>query len=142
MKNSYSKLKEKHQKEVEDFPLVYAFTNKQFEEGMIELGLEPSQTDKVYKLSDTGAFYRKTDAKALGDLFAKQENERNAAIDADKTGEGYVYEMFKYELQNHEYNYTRDVSQTLDTLGYTSEEISSNPILEHGLKKAMRAATV
>jgi len=37
--NSYLELKEKHQKEVNEFPMFFAFNDKQFKEGMKKFGL-------------------------------------------------------------------------------------------------------
>lgn len=45
---AYADMKSKHQKEVNNFPIKFAFDEKQFEEGMVELGLLPTDTDKVY----------------------------------------------------------------------------------------------
>ena len=45
--------------------------------------------------------------------------------------------MFLYDLNNHEYSYTGDVSETLDALRITAEEIKSNAALQAGLKKAV-----
>ena len=60
-----------------------------------------------------------------------------AAIAEDQTGEGFIYEMFLCELDNHEYNYTRDTGDTLDALGYTAKEVIDNPRLKRGLEKAI-----
>ena len=63
--------------------------------------------------------------------------ELQAAIAEDKTGEGFIYEMFLYELDNHEYGYTRDTEDTLDALGYTAEEILGDSRLKRGIEKAV-----
>lgn len=62
--------------------------------------------------------------------------EKAAAIAADRDGTGYIHEMFYYELINHEYGYTCDVSDTLMALGYTMEKIESNPALLNGFTLA------
>ena len=135
--NSYQQLKEKHRQEVERFPMFFAFNNKQFAEGMKSLGLEPGDTDKIYKLGDTGGFYRRSDAAALREMFDRHEGEMQAAIDGDPTGEGFCYEMFSYELSNHEFIVTGRISDTLDALGLTEEEVRANPKLKHGLALAL-----
>lgn len=56
------------------------------------------------------------------DTFCRLKEEREAAIAEDKTGDGFIYQMFLCELSNHEYNYTEDVEETLDALGYTWEQ--------------------
>ena len=112
--NAYLEMKESHQCEVNAFPLKFAFSNKQFEEGMKELGLSLDDTDKVYKLGDTGGFYLRTDADRLHEMFDRHEKEMQDAIDSDITGEGFILEMFSYELSNHEYVITHDVEDALN----------------------------
>lgn len=137
--NAYKTLKEKQQKEFYTFPMQFAFTDEQFEEGMRKLGLDPSDTDKIYSYSDTGGFFRKSDAKTLHEMSERHERELKEAIQQDTTGGGFIFEMFNYELANHEYVITGDVEDTLDALGITSEEVDNNPILAKGLKKACKA---
>ncbi len=139
--NTYLVLKQKHQEEVNAFPMAFAFDNKQFEEAMKKLGLETKDTDKVYKLGNTGGIYRRTDASKLHEMFNRHDREMKEAIAADTTGEGFIFEMFDYELANHEYCITWDVGPTLDALGLTEEEVNSNPLLVKGLKKAREAQT-
>ena len=59
------------------------------------------------------------------------------AIAEDETGEGFIYEMFLDELDNHEYGYTRDTEDTLYALGYTADEVLGNPRLKRGIEKAV-----
>lgn len=134
--NKYLELKQKHEKEFNAFPMKFAFSDEQFERGMAELGLAPEQTDKIYKFGNTGGFYRRSDAEALHEMLARHEREREKAIAADTTGDGYIYDMFLYELRNHEYGYTGDAEDTLDALGLDYEEIAADERLARGFKKA------
>jgi len=134
--NRYLELKRRHEKELNDFPMFFAFNKKQFEEGMEKLGLEPGDTDKVYRLSNTGGFYKKVDAPKFKKMFDRREQERQDAINADETGEGYIYEMFQYELANHEYGYTGRIDDTLEALGLTLEEVKGCERLSRGLALA------
>jgi hypothetical protein len=136
--NTYLELKNKQQKEVNEFPMFFAFNQKQFEEGMKRFGLEAGEMDKIYKLGNTGGFYLKTDSQKLFDMMERHEAEMEEAIRSDETGEGFILEMFRYELDNHEYGYTWDLEPTLDALGLTMDKIKSNNALLHGLKKALR----
>ena len=133
--NSYLQLKEKHQQETNNFPMMFAFSDKQFEEGMQKLGLTATDTDKIYSLSGTGGFYKRTDAEALHKMFKNHEEEMKQSIN---NSEGFIFDMFNYELANHEYTYTGEVDQTLDALGLTIEEIHNNKKLLHGLQKACK----
>jgi hypothetical protein len=136
--NQYLELKKKRQDEVNAFPMVFAFNNKQFEEAMQKLGLTVNDTDKIYKLPG-GGFIRRTDSAKLKEMFDRHEKEMETAIKSDTTGEGFVYEMFSYELSNHEYCITGDVEPTLDALGLTIEKVNASAPLLHGLNKAIKA---
>ena len=136
--NAYSVLKEKHQKEVNTFPLKFAFSNKQFEEAMKEWGLQPTDTDKIYKFGNTGCFYLRTDADRLHEMFDRHDKEMKEAIAADATGEGFILDMFSYELSNHEYCVTYNDTDTLDALDLTDEDVLKDTRLLHGLKLAKK----
>lgn len=137
--NSYQVLKNQHQNEINSFPMVFAFDQKQFEEGMLKLGLKPTETYKVYRFGGTGGIYRKSDAEALHEMFERHRREMKEAIEQDLTGEGFIFDMFNYELGNHEYNYTRDISDSISSLGFTIEEIRNDQRLLYGLEKACNA---
>lgn len=139
MTNEYLILKRKQQEEVNNFPMAFAFSNEQFKKGMEELGLTEHDTDKVYSIGG-GGFYRKTDSDAFKEMFSRHEEEMDKAIDSDATGDGFIFDMFSYELANHEYSYTGEVEPTLDALGLTFDEVNANEKLLNGLKKAKKSA--
>lgn len=136
--NEYRAMRDKHQEEVNAFPMFFAFSNQQFEEGMKKLGLKPTDTKQLYKLGGTGGFYRKSDAPALREMFKRHDEEMAAAIAADETGDGFIYDMFDYELANHEFGYTRDIEPALDALELTIEEIRADDRMTHALERACR----
>jgi len=133
----YRELRDKHQREVNDFPIAFAFSKEQFEKGMRSFGLDPSETDKIYIFGDTGGFYRRADAPQLHEMFDRHEKERQEAIDTDLTGNGYIFYMFRYELANHEYNYTGELTETLEALDLTLKDIEKSEPLKNGLTKAL-----
>lgn len=133
--NLYTILKEKHSKEVNNFPMMFAFSDSQFAEGMKKLNLNPEDTNKIYSMGN-GGYYKKTDAEALHNMFATHTKEMNEAIENDKTEDNFIYDMFLYELNNHEYGYTYEIDDTLNALCLTMKEVNNNPALLHGLKKA------
>ena len=137
MKNKYDEIKEKHQKRVNEFPLMFAFNQEQFENGMKKWGLEPNDTDKIYSIGG-GGFIRKADLEAYNKLWNDIRKEHNELIKADKTGEGYIKDMFVSELENHEYAYTYELDDTLDALELTIEDIENNSALKHGLEIAIK----
>ena len=135
--NKYSELRQRQQQEFNALPLGFAFSQKQFGEMMEEWGLDPEKDlDKIYRIPG-GGYVQKKDADLLHQTTERHNKEMEAAIAEDKTGEGFIYEMFLYELDNHEYGYTRDTEDTLDALGYTAEEILGDPCLKRGIEKAV-----
>lgn len=133
--NRYADLKQRQQQEFDAFPMQFAFSDRQFAEAMAALGLAPTDTDKVYK-APGGGIYRREDGPRLKAMMDRFDRELETAIAGDKTGDGFIYEMFLYELGNHEYGCTGDLCETLDALGYTPEGIRADPRLRHGLDKA------
>ena len=122
---TYKELKQRQQAEVNAFPMAFAFSVRQFEEGMKKLGLSPSEREKVVSIRG-GGFIRKDDQEALMEMFRQHKRQRKIAAAADKTGTGYLLEMFRSELANHEYGYTRDPEPALDALGLTEQEIAGD----------------
>lgn len=135
--NRYAEMRNRQQEEFNKFPIKFAFSQEQFERGMRELGLKPTDTDKVCK-TIAGGFLRKSDAPAMHEILARHHKEIEDAIAADKTGKGFIYEMFLYELRNHEYGYTGDTEDTLESLGYTTDDLEKDERLYVGLKKACK----
>lgn len=136
--NAYKELKSRHQQEVNDFPKFFAFNNEQFEKGMKSLGLNPDDIKEIYSLEGTGGYYRRSDNDRLKEMFARHEKERQEAVETDKTGNGYLYDMFLCELANHEYTYTMELEDTLDALGLTYEDIEKSKPMKRALNKAIK----
>lgn len=133
--NKYTSLKAKHQEEIDAFPFGFAFNQSQFNEMMEKWGLTPEDTDKIYSIGG-GGYVRKSDAEAMEKMFERHELERKMAR---KHGDDYLFEMFNYELANHEYCITGDLTDTLDALGLTIDEINEDPRMADALKRAIAA---
>ena len=134
---SYEAMQKRHQQEVNAFPMKWAFNNRQLEQGMRELGLNPSQTNEIVGIGG-GGFIRRSDRQAFIDMFKRQNAEQKAALAAQKTGDEYAYQMFLHELGNHEYVITGDLSDTLDACGLSAEQINSDPKLRKALARAIK----
>lgn len=135
--NKYAELRQRQQKEFDALPLGFAFSQKQFNEMMEGWGLDPEKDrDKILRIPG-GGYVQKKDADLLHQTVERHDTEMAAAIEEDKTGEGFIYEMFLYELDNHEYGYTRDTEDTLDALGYTAEQVLNDLRLKRGIEKAV-----
>ena len=133
--NPYIELKTKHQKGIDAFPLGFAFSESQFNEMMEKWGLTPEDTDKIYGIG-VGGYVRRCDADAMHEMFERHAKEREAAIKGNK--DDYLYHMFNYELGNHEYTYTYDLTDTLDALGLTMEDINADERMVDALNRAIK----
>lgn len=133
---SYRELRDRQQKEFNELPLGFAFSDKQFDEMMEKWGLDPEKDlDKIYRVPG-GGFIQKKDHEHFREVLDRHNAEMEVAKAADEDGTGFLYQMFKYELDNHEYGYTGDFEDTLDSLGLTWEEVAASPRLLKALDKA------
>ena len=134
--NKYAELRQRQQEEFDALPLGFAFGRKQFDEMMRGWGLDPEKdTGKIYSIG-AGGYVQKKDADLLHQTRERHDKELADAISADETGEGFIYQMFLCELDNHEYGYTGDSEDTLDALGLTAQEVAADQRLLRGFVKA------
>lgn len=98
---TYKEYREKWDKKVNALPIFYAFSNEQFEKAMNERGLTVDDTDKIYRLGNTGGYYLKTDADKIRACFGK--NRHKELMNLMENEDGFAYEAFEYEMYNHEY---------------------------------------
>lgn len=135
MANQYREMSRKHQEEVNNFPMKFAFGDKQFENMMAEWNLTMNDLDKIVS-TGYGGYMLKSDVESYKAMGKRHSEELKQAIENDKTGDGFIYDMFIYELANHEYGCTGEVEDTLEALGMTLEEINENPVMKKALEKA------
>lgn len=135
--NEYRKLKERQQKEYNALPKFFAFSEEDFEKGMKELGLSPTDTDKIYT-TKVGAYFRKEDYPLFLETMQHFHDELQKAISEDETGDNFIYQMFYTELVNHEYTFTEDTEDALTALNLTYEQVQADSRLKHGFHKAMK----
>ncbi len=133
--NAYIEMKNRHQEEVNKFPLGFAFSETQFNEMMAKWNLTPEDTDKIYSIGN-GGYVRKCDADAMHEMFERHAQEREVARRENK--DDYLYHMFDYELANHEYSYTGDITDTLDALGLTVEDVEADLKMYEALRRATK----
>ena len=127
--NKYEELKERHRKEFEEFPKMFAFSKEQFEEGKRKLKVS---SDKHLIGIGAGGYIRDTDRQAYLALISRHVAERKEAMrDAE-----YCYEMFRCELANHEYGYTRNVDDALKACGLDMDSVTRNPVLSEAFERA------
>ena len=135
MSNLYLELKERQQEQFNKFPMFFAFSKDQLDEGKKKLCVtDNKELCRIYG----GGFIRKSDKQAFLNMILRQDTELKKAIKNDKTGEGFIYDMFLYELANHEYCITYEIDDTLDAVNLTFDEVKSNKALKNGLELAKK----
>ena len=118
-RQEYLDLQKKHQKELEEFPIAYAFNDKQLEEALEKLGATKEECVTVFGHGD---IVKRENAK----VFVKMlENQREEMLQRIKDDLDFAEAAFLYEMDNHEYaiNWTGD-DDVLDCFGLTFEKIN------------------
>ena len=96
-RQEYLDLKKRHQKEFEDFPIAYAFNDKQLEEALEKLG---ATKDECVSVFGHGDIVKRENAKSLIALLDRQTKELHRALRDDHE---FAEAAFLYEMDNHEY---------------------------------------
>ena len=125
-RQEYLDLKKRHQKEFEEFPIAYAFNDKQLQEALEKLGATKEECITVFGHGD---IIKRSDKKDLIEMMKRHNNELEQKLIDDPE---FAYEALLYEMDNHEYaiNWTAD-DDTLAALG-----IDFDFIRKHGLQLA------
>ena len=136
---TYTQMKDRHQGEVNALPLAFAFSRDQYRRKLAEWNIteEAARSGAIVGIGH-GGFVRAEDHNKVIETFRRIREETDAAIAADQSGDGFIYQMFLYELNNHEFSYTQDIDETLDALGLTTADIKESDALRHGLYKAIQ----
>lgn len=135
---SYREMRERQQKEFDKLPLGFAFSDEQFNEMMRKWGLDPEKDlGKICRIGGSG-FIQKKDCAHFRWVLKRQDAEMEAAKASDKDGTGFLYQMFLFELDNHEYGYTGEYEDTLESLGLTMKDVHKSVRLTRALEKAAK----
>lgn len=136
MSETYRQLRERQQKEFNNFEGMGACIAPQFERGFMDkLGIK--SMDEATHIG-WGMFCRNDRLNDYRDMAKRHHKELDEAIASDKTGEGFVKGMFYYELANHEAQITGDPTDALAALGYTMKTVVEDKVLHHGYNLAVK----
>lgn len=119
--NKYEEMKKKHNKDMGNITMFFAFSDKQFDEGMKSIGLKINDFDKIVRL-EKNCFLKKEDQKKMVELLDRQRKE----LKENLNNEMFFKDALNYELRNHEYNITGEVNDALDAIGLTKEQITKD----------------
>ena len=127
MSQTYRELKDKQSAELNNFKGVFfAFSKKQFSEGMKKIGLDHSDTNKIYSLGDTGGYILKEKSPKYKAMFGRHEQELAECM-KDKD---FFHNALVYELCNHEYCITHSHTDALYALGIEEEDIDTKVLIK------------
>jgi len=112
--NKYLLLKKAHEERINNFKMIFAFSEEQLNEGLKELNTTKENLLSVFG----GGFIRKEDKENYIKMFEEISQEEKDLFKNDKD----LYDAFIYELGNHEYAYTHDETDTLQSLNFESYE--------------------
>ena len=133
--NRYREMKVAHQDEMNDFLskyAIFAFSPEQFEEQKKKHVSEPGG----YVHIGYGCNLLKSRVHEFEALAARHKKEIAEALADPETGAGFAYDMFRHELENHEFSYTLEEDETLEALDIDRAELIRNAMLREALKKA------
>ena len=124
-KQTYMDLKKRHEKEVADFPIAYAFNDEQLEEALTKLG---ATRREVVTIFGHGDIVKKTDAKAFIDMLKRHSKETMDRLIEDHE---FAESAFLYEMDNHEYaiNYDGD-EDVLRCFGLEYDDLEKHNLYE------------
>lgn len=127
----YQELQAKQKSEMDQIKMGFAYSKEQFNKMLVELGV--TSEDELMSIGGNG-FIRKTDKDVLMSTI-----DRHVAEDEEaKKDPEYVYDMFRYELGNHEFCITHELDDTLDACSVTYEELEGNEMFRIQLGKACK----
>lgn len=128
MSNKYTEMKNRHQAETNALPMKFAFSKEQLTKMIEEFGVPTSELRHL----GMGTYAKASDVKLISETFDRHANEVTEAMKNSK----FAYDAFRYELANHEYGYTGEVEDTLESLGLTYEQVQADEVLKKALQRA------
>lgn len=116
---AYLNLQEKQRKEINEFPIAYAFDEKQLEEALTKLG---AKKEECVSVMGHGDVMKKEDAPKFLEMLKRQNAEVKELLKNEKDAE----EAFLYEMDNHEYaiNWSGD-EDVLACFGISVDELDA-----------------
>lgn len=93
---TYQEMRARFQREFDDFPFLFAYSNEQFDRAVAERGWKESDLVCVMP----GGFIRKQDARRLREMADAHDRELRARM-AERD---FAVNTFIFEMDNHEYH--------------------------------------
>lgn len=121
---AYLDLMKRHQQELTDFPIAYAFSEQQLEEALKKLGAKKHECVTYLGMGDV---MKRSDVPAFKEMMKRHKEETLELIKDKKVAE----EAFLYEMDNHEYaiNWSGD-EDVLDCFYLTQDLLKEMGLVE------------
>jgi (p)ppGpp synthase/HD superfamily hydrolase len=119
-KQEYLDLKKRHEKELADFPIAYAFNEQQLKEALERLGVQTVR--ECVTIFGHGDIVKRENADAFIEMLERQSKEIKDSITNDHE---LAEAAFLYEMDNHEYaiNWSGD-EDVLRCFGFDENDLS------------------
>ena len=130
----YAEWNNKKQAEFNKLPIKFAFSQEQFNRILEEFGLnEDNCVEKLTRVS-SGSYMLKEEVYLLDNLLSQHEKEFEELLKDDE----FVYDMFIYELGNHEYQICEDDEDVINGCGLKISQINNDKRLLSLYNKAKK----
>ena len=103
-------MRERHLRDVNNFPIAFAFNEKQLNEALEKLSVK--SIDECCTVHNCGDIIRKRDFKAYKDMAINHAKELNEAMKDPE----FAKSAFRYEMDNHEYSINWDGDSDVPTV--------------------------
>lgn len=97
MRQAYLDLQKKHQEELSNFPIAYAFSDQQLEEALVKLGAKSKE--ECVTVFGHGDIVKRENAKPFIKMLERHTQEVKEAM----KNKDFAEAAFRYEMDNHEY---------------------------------------
>ena len=124
-RQAYLDLQKKHMKEIEEFPIAYAFSDQQLEEALLKLGAKSK--DECVTVFGHGDIVKRENAKPFLEMLRRHTKEMKEAMKNEEFAEA----AFRYEMDNHEYaiNWSAD-EDVLDCFNLNFEDLKKMGLMD------------
>lgn len=127
-RQAYLDLKDRQRKEIEDFPIAYAFNDEQLKEALKKLSVE--STKECVSVFGHGDIVKKENAPKLVAMLKRHTNEVKEALkDPD-----FAQAAFLYEMDNHD-NKQQEAEEKTDAVEVVFGADKWKTTLEHAIEK-------
>ena len=114
---TYCDFKLAERESIDALPIEFAFNDDQFHDMLNKFGITLEEKDKLRRIPG-GGFCLATDAKRIVETMLSWSRKLDELIASD---DDFAVDALRYELDNHEYGYTGEPDDALESLGLPSD---------------------